>query len=320
MRRTFWLRCLLAALLAVATFLSSCGKQQKAAQTETGQQNEAAQKTFASPEDAARALVDAAKSDNRDTLLAIFGPGSKDVIYSGDAEKDKAALAGFASDYDVMHRWRKMPDGSEVLITGADNKSFPIPLVKNNSGQWAFNLQAGKEEILSRRIGQDENAAIDICAAIAGAQQDYFTQRHDGVKQYAQLFISAPGKQNGLYWPPAEGRPKSPLGPLVAYATSEGYQVQPSEHRPYFGYYFVMLDKQGPDAKGGAKNYIVDGKMVGGFGVLAYPAQYGDSGIKTFMVNQNGILFEKDLGKDTQQLAAQIKEFNPDKTWNAIKE
>jgi hypothetical protein len=219
-----------------------------------------------------------------------------------------------------MHRWRRLQDDSQLLITGVDNKTFPIPLKKNVAGQWYFDTHAGKEEILARRIGKNENAAMDICAAIADAQQEYFSQHHDGVNQYAQKFISDEGQRNGLYWPPVDGQPKSPLGPLVAFATSEGYTVHPDQHHPYYGYYFVMLDKQGADAKGGAKSYVVNGKMARGFGVLAYPSQYGDSGIMTFMINQNGVVFQKDLGKNTDELAAKVTEFNPDKSWQAVVE
>lgn len=303
-------------LVGLTAGVASCNKPEKRAET----QSQASQKTFASPEGAGKALVDAAKSGDRDALLAIFGPESKDVIYSGDAEQDKSALSGFVSDYDVMHRWRRLQDDSQLLITGADNKTFPIPLKKNVAGQWYFDTQAGKEEILARRIGKNENAAIDICAAIADAQQEYFSQRHDGVNQYALKFISEEGQRNGLYWPPVDGQPKSPLGPLVAFATSEGYAVRPDQHHPYYGYYFVMLDKQGADAKGGAKSYVVNGKMTRGFGVLAYPSQYGDSGIMTFMINQNGVVFQKDLGKNTDELAAKATEFNPDKSWQAVVE
>jgi len=205
-----------------------------------------------------------------------------------------------------------------MLITGADNKTFPIPVAKNAAGQWYFDTAAGKEEILARRIGKNEIAAIDICAAIAEAQRQYFSQRHDGTSQYAQKFISDEGKQNGLYWPSAEGQPKSPLGPAVAYATVEGYKIKANDHHPFWGYYFVMLDRQGPEAKGGAKSYVVNGKMSGGFAVLAYPAQYGDSGIMTFIINQNGVAFEKDLGKTTEPMAGAITEFNPDKSWKPV--
>ena len=306
-------------VLALGTLilaLTSCNKPEKPAQAPA----QVVQRTFASPDDAAKALVEAAKSDDRNDLLAIFGPESKAVIYSGDPERSKTEFAGFVSDYNVMHRWRKLDNSSEVLITGADNKTFPIPLKKNDAGQWVFDTAAGQQEILSRRIGRNEIAAIDVCGAIVDAQRQYFSQPRDDVKQYAQKFISDEGKQNGLYWPSPEGHPRSPLGPLLAYASAQGLQLKPDSHQPFYGYFFQMLDKQGPGAKGGAKNYIVNGKMTGGFAVLAYPAQYGDSGIMTFIINQNGVVFEKDLGKTTDQVAAQTNEFNPDKSWRMVEE
>jgi Protein of unknown function (DUF2950) len=300
-------------LLPLMIVLSSCNKE-----TPTAPQSQSAQRTFTSPDDAAKALVKAAQSESRDAMLAILGAGSDDIIHSGDATQDKAALAGFVSDYGVMHRFRNLDDGSELLITGTDNKSFPLPLKKNSAGQWYFDVEAGKKEILARRIGKDEIAAIDICAAIADAQQQYFSQPHDGVRQYAEKFISDQGKQNGLYWATAEGQAKSPLGPLVAYATADGYKVQQAQHQPFYGYYFAMLDKQGADAKGGEKSYIVNGKMTGGFGVVAYPAQYRDSGIMTIIINRNGLAYQKGLGTTTGELAAAMTEFNPDKTWTVV--
>ena len=294
--------------------VSSCNKQEKPAAT----QAQPVQKMFASPDDAAKALVEAAKSDNRDAMLAIFGPTSKDILYSSDAAKDKAQFAGFVSDYDAMHRWRKLDNSSQLLITGADNKVFPIPLKKNAAGHWYFDTPAGQEEILTRRIGRNEMAAIDVCAAVADAEKQYFSQAHDGVKQYAQQFISDQGKQNGLYWATADGQPRSPLGPLVAYASAQGFKVKPDSHQPFYGYFFQILDKQGPDARGKTRNYIVNGKMTGGFAVLAYPAQYDDSGVMTFLINQDGVVFEKDLGKTTDQIAAALTEFNPDKTWTPV--
>jgi Protein of unknown function (DUF2950) len=306
------LRCLLLTVgIAVVLAIAACNKQGSSTAT-TGPQ------TFASPEDAGKALASAANSQNKDQLLQIFGPGTSEIISTGDTADDKASLSGFAQAYQAMNRWRKQPDGSEVLLVGADNQAFPVPLKKNAAGQWYFDTAAGKEEILSRRIGRDEITAISVCAAVVDAQHQYFAQRHDGVNQYTQKFISDPGQQNGLYWPEVQGQPRSPLGPLVAYATSEGYKVQADKHQPFYGYYFAMLDKQGSGAIGGAKNYVTDGKMTRGFAVVAYPAQYADSGVMTFMVDQNGQLLQKDLGKATDQVASAMTEFNPDKTWTVV--
>lgn len=279
-------------------------------------------KAFASPDDAGSALLEAAKSGDQNALLAIFGPESKDLISSGDAVQDKAAVDGFVAAYPVMHRWRKMPDGAQILLVGADNFPFPIPLKKNAAGQWFFDTVAGKDEILNRRIGRNELAVIDICGALADAQNEYFSEGHDdgSTKQYALKFISDSGKKNGLYWESPEGQAQSPLGPLAAFATDEGYKVKPDAHVPFHGYNFRMLTKQGSHAQGGAKDYLVNGKMVGGFAFVAYPAQYGNSGIMTFIINQDGILLQKDLGKDTTATAAAMTEFDPGEGWTPVVE
>jgi len=278
---------------------------------------------FATPDDAGNALIAAAKSGDRTTAaLAIFGPESKDLVSSGDPVQDKEAIDAFVARYDVMHRWRKMPDGSQVLLVGADNFPFAIPLKKNADGKWLFDTVAGRDEILNRRIGRNELAVIGICRAVAGAQAEYHSRTHDGAttKQYALKFISDPGKHNGLYWQSAEGQPQSPLGPLAAYATSEGYAVKPDAHVPFHGYFFHMLTGQSSKARGGAKKYIVDGKMVGGFAFVAYPAQYGNSGVMSFMVDQDGVLLEKDLGKTTTELATAMTDFDPDAEWKPVEE
>jgi hypothetical protein len=263
-------------------------------------------------------LADAAKAQDVGAIKQIFGPGFENVISAGDPVEDKSSLDGFARDYLVMNRWRKLDDSTELLLVGTDNHAFPIPLMKNASGQWYFNAAAGKDELLARRIGRNEITAILTSSAIVDAQHEFFSQNHGGVKQYAQRFISDPGQQNGLYWESAQSSARSPLGPLVAFATAEGYKVQPNQHQPFNGYYFAMLDKQGSDAQGGAKNYIVNGKMTGGFAVVAYPAKYGDSGIMTFIVNQNGVEFQKDLGQTTEEIASAMTEFNPNKNWTAV--
>jgi Protein of unknown function (DUF2950) len=280
--------------------------------------SEAGPKAFATPDDAGAALLAAVKANDRSALLAIFGAGASDLIFSGDPVQDKLTGEHFTSAYQTMVRWRKQTDGSEVLVVGAENHAFPIPLKKDSAGQWYFDTAAGKDEILSRRIGDNELATIDVMNAMADAQTQYLAQRHDGVKQYAQKFISDEGKQNGLYWKSAEGQPRSPLGPLVAFATTEGFTLKAGQQQPYHGYFYRILTKQGADAKGGVKDYDVNGKLTGGFAFIAYPEKYGDTGIATFIINQNGVLYQKDLGKNTIENALAVTEFNPDKTWTAV--
>ena len=301
-RRSYLLVASVVALLPI----TACNKQQP-------QPTQSGPTTFATPQDAGKALAAAAKAQDSQAIQQIFGPGSKEILSSGDATEDKASMSGFAQAYQVMNRWRQLGDGTEILLVGADNQAFPVPLFKNASGQWYFDAAAGKEEIQARHIGNDELAAIEISAAIANAQQQYFSKRHE----YAQKFISDQGQQNGLYWPTSGGQPTSPLGPLVAAATAEGYKVQQTK-QPYYGYWFALLNQQGSDAKGGAKSYVVNGKMTGGFGVVAYPAQYGESGIMTFITDRNGVVFQKDLGKNTNDVASAMTEFNPDRSWTVV--
>jgi len=296
-------------LLALVILIASCHKSEQSSI-----------KAFATPDDAANAVITAIKAGDHDTLLAIFGPDSQDLISSGDPVQDKNAGAAFVDRYGVMHRWRKIQDGSQVLVVGADNFPFPIPLKKNNDGQWYFDTAAGKDEILNRRVGRNELATIAACSTLVEAQAEYLSQKHGGVKQYAQKFISDSGQQNGLYWPEVQGQPKSPLGPLAANAATEGYKADPNHHQPFHGYYFVMLDKQGPNAPGGAKDYLVNGKMTGGFAVVAYPAKYGDSGIMTFVVDKDGVILQKDLGATTQEIASAMTAFDPDKTWTIVQQ
>jgi len=277
-------------------------------------------KEFATPDDAGNALVQAAKSGDQNQVLAIFGPESKKFIYSGDAVQDKAAADAYVQGYGRMHRWRKMPDGAQVLLIGADNFPFPIPLRKTATGQWFFDAGAGEEEILRRRIGRNELAVIDVCLALVDAQYEYFSRPRDGstAKQFAQKFISDPGKQNGLYWNPTPGQPQSPLGPLAAFATADGYTVKQDAHVPFHGYFFRILNKQSSNSPGGAKDYLVEGKMVGGFAFVAYPAEYGNTGVMTFIVNQDGVPLQKDLGKITTETATAMSAFDPDKSWSPV--
>jgi hypothetical protein len=309
LQRMAFLNCLLLALLAI--FSAACGKSEQPSIT-----------TFNTPDDAGNALIAAAKSGDRVAVISIFGPESKQLISSGDAVEDKNAVAAFTSRYDVMHRWRKLQDGAQILLVGADNFPFPIPLKRDAGGKWFFDTAAGKEEMLNRRIGRNELAIIQVCGAAADAQTQYFSRLHDGAttQQYAMKFISDPGKQNGLYWKSAEGQPESPLGPLAAYATSEGYTDKPDAHTPFHGYYFRMLKGQSKNAPGGAKDYLVDGKMVRGFAFVAYPAEYGNSGVMTFIINQDGLLLQKDLGKATAETATAMTEYDPDTSWNPVEQ
>jgi hypothetical protein len=277
-------------------------------------------RVFASSEEAGDALIAAAKSGDQNAVFAIFGPDAKGMISSGDPVQDKNALNAFVAGYGVMHRWRRMPDGSQILLVGADNFPFAIPLKKNGDGKWFFDTAAGKEEVLNRRIGRNELAIIEVCGAVVDAQAEYFAHPHDGerAKQYATKFVSDPGKQNGLYWQSADGQPASPLGPMVALATADGYSAKPEGRPAFHGYYFHMLEGQTDKTPGGAKDYEVNGKMTRGFAFVAYPAEYGNSGVMTFMINQDGVLLQKDLGKSTTETATAMTQFDPDSSWTVV--
>jgi len=275
--------------------------------------------TYATPDDASNALLAAVQAGDINGLVAIFGPDSKSIILSGDPVQDKNSAAAFIAGYGQMHRWRNLVDGSQLLLVGADNFPFPIPLKKNADGKWFFDTAAGKDEVLNRRIGRNELATIDVCMSGALAQAEYRATAHDGEKAglYAAKFLSDPGKQNGLYWKTDEGQPPSPLGPLAADATAEGYKKAEGP-TPFHGYLFHMLKGQTAKAPGGAKDYMVDGNMSGGFAFVAYPAEYGNSGVMTFMINQDGVLLEKDLGKTTAETVAAMTQFDPDPSWTIV--
>lgn len=277
------------------------------------QAQEQGQKTFSSAEDASAALMAAAKDNDGAALLAILGPAGKDIISSGDATQDRERRADIAQKYAQMHRLRKEPDGTTTLYLGAENWPLPIPL-ENKGKVWFFDTEAGKQEILYRRVGENELSAIRICQALAAAQKDYYSTHGD---QYAKQIFSDEGQQNGLYWKVAEGEPQSPIGPLVASAVAEGYDKgRNGPPTPYRGYLFHVLTRQGPGAPGGAKGYLVDGRMTGGFAFVAYPAMYRSSGVMTFIVGSNGIVYRKDLGKQTEALGKVMKSFNLDSTWH----
>lgn len=284
---------------------------------QTAVSHDGAQKSFASPDAAAQGLVDALKSGNRQSALDILGHSAGEWLSSGDQVADRAAVARFIAAYEVKHSLEREGDAKAILIVGSDEYPFPFPLVGSTTG-WQFDPEQGREEILNRRIGRNELSTIQTLLAIVDAQRDYASvdRNGNGVLEYAQKFASSPGKHDGLYWPVKAGEPESPLGPLVAQAAGEGYRKQKSGPTAYQGYYYRMLTAQGNDASGGAYDYLVHKDvMIGGFAVLAYPAKYGVSGITSFLVNQQGVVFEKDLGPNTGKAAGRITSFNPDSNW-----
>ena len=302
LRRGFILSPLL--VLAITILLLSCNKHESTSAA-------AKQETFASPEAAGQALFDAAKSGDQTALMAIFGPDGKDLIFSGDAVKDKNTAQRFVSAYQEMNRWSKSESGEQILYIGADNFAFPIPLKQDSSSRWIFDTAAGKNEVLARRIGDGELTAIGVLTEVANAQREYFRQNH----QFAQKFVSDEGQHNGLYWPAAEGGRASPLGPLADVVKALGYSHS-DKPQPFNGYYFRILTRQNDTANGGAKDYVQDGKMTGGFAVLAWPARYRNSGIMAFMVGKDGIVREKDLGDKTPDASTVVTAYDP--SWKAV--
>jgi hypothetical protein len=280
--------------------------------------------TFATPEDAAKALVEAAKSDDQKALLAILGPSLKQWIESGDPVADRAAKDKFVKDYEQKQSIDTDEKDKAVLIIGDDDFPFPIPIVKKDN-EWAFDPEQGKQEIIDRRVGTNELDTIQTLLAIADAQNDYveLNPLGKGAPAYARRFISSPDKHDGLYWPPGSGsQSESPLGPLVADAVTAGYKPSSeggdTSQNPYHGYYFRMLTAQGAHAPGGAYSYLVNGRMIGGFAVIAWPAKYGASGYKTFMINQDQTVYESDLGPDTAAEVQGIRTFDPDADWKKV--
>lgn len=277
----------------------------------------AAQEAFKTADQAADALARAARSGDRNAVLTILGKDAADIVSSGDLVADSATRQAFLAAYDERHHIDTESDNKAVMIVGHDDFPFPIPIVRNGEG-WRFDTAAGRLEILYRRIGRNEIDAIQACLAYVDAQNDYADKDHGaGRGAYAQHIVSQPGTQDGLYWPAKTGEEESPLGALVAVATAEGYKVG-GARAPFHGYYYKILTRQGSNAPGGALDYVVNGKMIGGFALVAYPAEYGNSGVMTFLVNHAGAVFQKDLGPDTARIAERITSFNPDQTWKVI--
>ena len=270
------------------------------------------QKTFSSAEEAGNALLTAAQSNDEKAMLEILGSDGKQIVSSGDETEDANSRANFVKRYQEMHRLVKEPDETTVLYIGAHNWPTPIPLVHKGNA-WYFDTEAGKKEILYRRIGRNELSAIRVCQELGAAEKEYSAQH----SEYAQKIFSDEGQHNGLYWKTAEGEPQSPIGPLVASAFAKSQDGAPT---PYRGYYYLILTRQGKNGSGGAKSYIVNGKMTGGFAFVAYPAEYRSSGVMTFIVNEDGTVYEKDLGKKTEVLAKAMKEYNPNPSWQKAEE
>lgn len=281
-------------------------------------------RTFASPDEASRALVDALRADDRTARDEILGPRASAALDSGDEVADRNALAQFLKAYDAKRSIEKTPDGAATLVVGANAWPMPIPMVELDDGAWAFDPEAGREEIIARRIGRNELSAIEVCRAIADAQREYASQDRDGdgTLEYASRFFSEPGTRDGLYWETSPGEPPSPLGPMIAEASAEGYQRAAGAEGPgvYHGYRYRMLAAQGPHARGGAMQYVIGGRMIGGFGAVAWPAEHGVSGVMTFLVDKDGVVYERDLGSGSASAAERMKAFDPGPGWRRVDE
>ena len=278
----------------------------------------AAQRAFATPEDAARALVDAVRADNRKAVLDVVGAKARNWLMTADQIADREEGRLFIAAYDRKNAVVRSGDDKAMLNVGDESWEFPAPIVRK-AGKWRFDADAGREEILNRRVGRNELDTIQTLLAIVDAQREYAVEDADGngLRDYAARFASSPGKKDGLYWETRAGEPPSPLGQRVARAVREGYgeKVKAGKVEPYLGYLYRVITAQGGNATGGAYDYMLDGKLFGGFAVLAYPAEYGNTGVKTFIVNHEGVVYEKDLGRGTAEAAAKIRRFDPDKTW-----
>jgi len=313
-----------AALLATLLGLGGCAPGESgsaSSKASSGAGEGAVQASFATPDEALQAFVAALEKDDASELAQLLGPGTEQLLSSGDAVEDRSQREAFLARYRTYHELVAGDANNLVLLAGEDRWPLPIPL-KRSDGRWRFDGAAGAQELVLRRIGANELHTIDVMQGVVEAQADYAAHAHDGQKAgiYAQKLRSTPGKHDGLYWEVATGQLQSPAGPLLAAATAEGYgspTAQPS-HDPYHGYLFRLLTAQGPHAEGGAVDYLTDGRLTKGFAVIAWPASYGASGIMTFMVNQDGVVWQRDLGQDTAEAAADIKEFDPDEAWTPL--
>jgi hypothetical protein len=317
-------------VLAVGLFAAAPAAQAQSAVSAS------AQATYASPDEALQSLVAAAKDKDRAALAKLFGP-DYDQLLSGDDVEDNKDLAEFAGAVQESAQLQKVNDNKYTITVGKDNWPTPVPLVQKD-GKWLFDTKAGLEEVINRRVGENELSAISTCRAYAVAQWEYYTEGdwdHDSVAEYAQKLISTPGKHDGLFWESAEGENPSPLGKLIAAAYAEGYvskqetpaapgkggsdkEQAPFDRAPYHGYYFKILALQGPHAPGGKYGYIINGNMIAGYALVAYPDKWGNSGVMTFIINQQGRVYDKNLGPNTAKLASAMTEYDPDPTWKLV--
>jgi len=317
---------------ATVAAVALAGCQQKAAMSaapaEVPGQPAANQRLFASDTDAVQGMLEALKTEDRDkrreAMRGIFGPAMKGLA-SGDRVADAANFKAFVTRTAEKTRLEKKTDTTSVLLIGNKEWPFPIPIVKTDDGKWFFDAVTGKEEILARRIGANELAAIEVCRAYVQAQRQYASKDRDGseVLKYARHFRSRPGRKDGLYWEAPPGEEQSPFGPLVAEASLKGYFAKkkpgdPRGRRPFQGYYFHILTRQGSAVPGGRYDYVINGNMIAGFALIAWPAKYGSSGVMTFLISHQGKVYQKDLGANTEQLARRITEYNPDATWKLV--
>lgn len=278
--------------------------------------NDQGPRGFGSPKEAADSLAAAIRADNVSELVAIMGSDSEDVINSGDEVADRARRQKFLAQYDKKHGLEYPEPTVATLVVGETDWPFPVPIVFEN-GKWTFDLESGREEIINRRVGENELSAIQVCKAYADAQREYALRdpQSTGKRAYARQFVSDSGKKNGLFWPVTEGERPSPMGEFAASASAEGYRRKEQGPTPYHGYYYRILEAQGPDAPDGALEYVVDGHMVLGFAIVAYPAEYDSSGVMSFIMSADGVVYQKDLGEQTEKLATEMKAFNPDSSW-----
>jgi hypothetical protein len=277
-----------------------------------------AQERYKTPDEAVAALIGAAKAADRPGLMRVLGPGSAEIVSSGDEVADASGRKRVLDAYDAKHQVVMEGADKAALIIGNEDWPFPIPLVRKD-GSWQFDAAAGRDEILFRRIGRNELSALQAALAYVDAQQEYAERGVAGNGVYAQRIVSQAGKKDGLYWPAQSREDESPLGEVAAGAAAEGYRAG-QQRMPYHGYYFKVLTRQGPNAPGGALDYVVRGNMIGGFALVAYPAEYRNSGVMTFLVNHQGIVYEKDLGPNTARIASGMTAFNPDNTWQRVTE